>query len=64
MEDLSSLNMDEQHEEDKISDPDKDTLAGWMAAMWGRIFKKAVYDSNESSTDNDKTESESSDNSN
>jgi len=63
VEDLSSLNADEQHEEDEISDPDEDTLAGQMAAMRGGTVKKTVYDSDESSTDDDEAGSESSDDS-
>lgn len=58
------LNEDEQHEEDQISDPEEDTLAGQMAAMRGGAVKKVSYDSDESSTDDDEeAESESSDDS-
>jgi translocation protein SEC63 len=64
VEDLSLLNEDEKHEEDQISDPEEDTLAGQMAAMRGGTVKKLPYDSDESSTDDDKgAESESSDDS-
>ncbi|KAF8590268.1 hypothetical protein K439DRAFT_1657419 [Ramaria rubella] len=62
VEDLSLLNEDEQHEEDQISDPEEDTLAGQMAAMRGGSVKKVQDDSEESSTDDDEeTASESSD---
>ncbi|KAF8516677.1 Sec63 Brl domain-containing protein [Gautieria morchelliformis] len=64
VEDLSLLNEDEQHEEDQISDPEEDTLAGQMAAMRGGGVKKVAYGSDESSTDDDEeAESESSDDS-
>ncbi|KAF8516019.1 Sec63 Brl domain-containing protein [Hysterangium stoloniferum] len=53
VEDLSLLTADEQHQEDQISDPEEDTLAGQMAAMRGGSVKKIAYDSDESSTDDD-----------
>ena len=47
----------EQPDEDEISDPDEDTLAGQMAAMRGGKVKKRVEqgeDEDESSTDDDR----------
>lgn len=58
MEDFSALADDERDEEDDISDPDEDTLAGQMAAMRGEKVKRSAayqYDSDESSTDDDKS---------
>ncbi|KAG9016960.1 secretory subunit [Tulasnella sp. JGI-2019a] len=56
VEDLSALDDEELGEEDEISDPDEDTLAGQMAAMrGGKVKRSAVYDSDESSTDDDQS---------
>lgn len=56
VEDLSALDDEELGEEDDISDPDEDTLAGQMAAMRGEKVKRSpVYDSDESSTDDDQS---------
>ena len=66
MEDLSALSEEEQADEDEISEPDEDTLAGQMAAMRGeKVRRSAVhgsdYDSDESSTDDDKSSGEGTD---
>ncbi|KAG8865289.1 secretory subunit [Tulasnella sp. 330] len=56
VEDLSALDDEELGEEDEISDPDEDTLAGQMAAMrGGKVKRSAAYDSDESSTDDDQS---------
>ena len=39
IDDVSALNADEQGEEDDISDPDEDTIAGQMAMMRGGSVK-------------------------
>ncbi|KIM21614.1 hypothetical protein M408DRAFT_333359 [Serendipita vermifera MAFF 305830] len=66
VDDLSSLEADEQAIEDDISDPEEDSLAGQMAAMRGGKVKKSAYhgDSDEdgSTTDGDEdSDSDSSD---
>jgi translocation protein SEC63 len=49
---------DHGSDEDDISDPDEDTLAGQMAAMRGGSVKKnRSEESDESSTDDDKESS-------
>ncbi|KDQ14189.1 hypothetical protein BOTBODRAFT_132671 [Botryobasidium botryosum FD-172 SS1] len=54
IEDLSSLTADEQGEEDDISEPDEDSLAGQMAAFKGAPVKRRTDDSDdESTTDGD-----------
>lgn len=57
IEDISSLNADDQQSEDEISDPDEDTLAGQMAVMRGGAVKKRADEDEESdeesSTDDD-----------
>ncbi|TDL14651.1 hypothetical protein BD410DRAFT_757056 [Rickenella mellea] len=63
IDDVSSLNADEQGAEDEISDPEEDSLAGQMAAMRGGAVKKVAQDEDsdeESSTDDDKSSGESS----
>ncbi|KAI6009717.1 translocation protein sec63 [Pisolithus marmoratus] len=63
IDDVSALNVEEQHLEDEISDPEEDTLAGQMAAMRGGPVKRvpvAEEDSDDSSTD-DGDEGDSSD---
>ncbi|KAG8993435.1 secretory subunit [Tulasnella sp. 427] len=54
---------DEQDQEDEISEPDEDTLAGQMAAMRGEKVKKSPYhgDDDESSTDDDQSSGSDSD---
>ena len=63
IEDVSSLNADDQPSEDEISDPDEDTLAGQMAAMRGGAVKKPVEEDEESdeesSTDDDDSDNSS-----
>jgi translocation protein SEC63 len=64
---VSALNADErQSEDDDISEPDEDTLAGQMAAMRGGSVKKRVdededSDDESSGTDDDKSSNSSSD---
>jgi translocation protein SEC63 len=54
VEEFTALNADEQHQEDEISDPEEDSLAGQMAAMRGGSVKKRLGESDdESSTDED-----------
>ncbi len=53
-------------EEDDISDPDEDTLAGQMAAMRGEKVKRSPYhgeDDDESSTDDDQSDGDGTDSS-
>ncbi|KAJ7090585.1 Sec63 Brl domain-containing protein [Mycena crocata] len=65
IDDLSALTADEQGDEDEISDPDEDTIAGQMAAMRGGSVKKSTAEDEESdeesSTDDDKSSGDSSD---
>lgn len=65
IDDLSALTADEQGDEDEISDPDEDTIAGQMAAMRGGNVKKLTVEDEESdeesSTDDDKSSGSSSD---
>ncbi|KAF7317954.1 J domain-containing protein [Mycena kentingensis (nom. inval.)] len=56
IDDVSALNADEQGQEDEISDPEEDTIAGQMAMMRGGNVKKIAEDEesdDESSTDDD-----------
>ncbi|KAJ7636042.1 Sec63 Brl domain-containing protein [Mycena polygramma] len=59
IDDVSALTADEQGDEDEISDPDEDTIAGQMAAMRGGSVKKISAEDEESdeesSTDDDKS---------
>ncbi|KAF7309615.1 J domain-containing protein [Mycena indigotica] len=58
IDDVSALNADEQGEEDEISDPEEDTIAGQMAMMRGGSVKKIQEDEesdDESSTDDDES---------
>lgn len=56
VDDLDALEDSEVGEEDEISEPDEDTLAGQMAAMRGEKVKRSpIYDSDESSTDDDQS---------
>ncbi|ESK87828.1 translocation protein sec63 [Moniliophthora roreri MCA 2997] len=64
IDDASALNADEQGDEDEISDPEEDSLAGQMAAMRGGSVKKTQRDEEsdeESSTDDDQESDDSSD---
>ncbi|KAJ7746903.1 Sec63 Brl domain-containing protein [Mycena maculata] len=66
IDDLSALTADEQGDEDEISDPDEDTIAGQMVAMRGGAVKKSPTredeeSDEESSTDDDKSSGDSSD---
>ncbi|KAJ7460592.1 translocation protein sec63 [Mycena latifolia] len=64
IDDLSALNADEQADEDEISEPDEDTIAGQMTALRGGSVKKSTQDEEsdeESSTDDDKSSDSSSD---
>ncbi|KAJ7089651.1 Sec63 Brl domain-containing protein [Mycena belliarum] len=65
IDDLSALNDDEQDDEDEISEPDEDTIAGQMTALRGGSVKKAGQEDeesdDESSTDDDKSSDSSSD---
>jgi len=56
IDDTSVLGADEQGDEDEISDPGEDTLAGQMALMKGAAVKKVNDEESddESSTDDDK----------
>lgn len=56
IDDLSSLNADEQVSEDEISEPEEDSLAGQMAMMRGGTVKKRGDDDDsdeESGTDDE-----------
>ncbi|KAJ7224482.1 Sec63 Brl domain-containing protein [Mycena pura] len=48
IEDVSALKDDERGEEDEISEPEEDTIAGQMAAMRGGNVKKVTADDEES----------------
>ena len=63
VEDVSALGEDAQGEEDEISDPEEDSLAGQMAAMRGGAVKKARVESDDddSDTDGDEKANDSSD---
>ncbi|KAJ7132074.1 translocation protein sec63 [Mycena epipterygia] len=65
IDDLSALTAEEQGDEDEISDPDEDTIAGQMTAMRGGNVKKSTLEDQESdeesSTDDDKSSGSSSD---
>ncbi|KAI9511303.1 hypothetical protein F5148DRAFT_1146963, partial [Russula earlei] len=54
VEEFTALDVNEQHKEDEISDPEEDSLAGQMAAMRGGPVKKRQEESDDdSSTDDD-----------
>ncbi|KAJ7050551.1 Sec63 Brl domain-containing protein [Mycena amicta] len=59
IDDVSALNADERGEDDEISDPDEDTIAGQMAMMRGGNVKKIEAEEEESeeesSTDDDQS---------
>ncbi|KAJ6581236.1 Sec63 Brl domain-containing protein [Mycena capillaripes] len=65
IDDVSALTADEQGDEDEISDPEEDTIAGQMAAMRGGNVKKITAEDEESdeesSTDDDKSSGSDSD---
>ncbi|KAF8196701.1 Sec63 Brl domain-containing protein [Mycena galopus ATCC 62051] len=65
IDDVSALTADEQGDEDEISDPEEDTIAGQMAAMRGGSVKKITAEDEasdeESSTDDDKSSGSDSD---
>ncbi|KAF7356833.1 J domain-containing protein [Mycena venus] len=65
IDDVSALTADEQGDEDEISDPEEDTIAGQMAAMRGGSVKKIAAEDEESdeesSTDDDKSSGSDSD---
>ncbi|KAJ6485922.1 Sec63 Brl domain-containing protein [Mycena sanguinolenta] len=65
IDDVSALTADEQGEEDEISDPEEDTIAGQMAAMRGgkvqKISPEDEESDEESSTDDDKSSGSDSD---
>ena len=48
---------DQGSDDDEISDPDEDTLAGQMAAMRGGSVKKIRSEDDRGSTDDDKESS-------
>lgn len=57
IDDPSVLNTDDANDEDDISDPEEDSLAGQMALMRGGSVKKRGEESDdESSTDDDEDE--------
>jgi len=63
---LSALGEDAQGEEDEISEPEEDSLAGQMAAMRGGPVKKRQAESDDdedddSDTDGDEEDDDSSD---
>lgn len=62
---MSALGEDAQGEEDEISDPEEDSLAGQMAAMRGGSVKKNRAESDdeddESDTDGDEKSNDASD---
>lgn len=59
IDDVSALNTDERGAEDEISDPDEDSLAGQMAAMRGGNVKRRVDSDEDSSTNDDRSGSDS-----
>lgn len=65
IDDVSALNDDEKGEEDYISDPEEDSLAGQMAAMRGGSVKKispedaSDEEEEESGTDDDEKNNDS-----
>lgn len=65
IDDVSALNDDEKGEEDYISDPEEDSLAGQMAAMRGGSVKKirpedaSDEEDDESGTDDDEKKNDS-----
>jgi translocation protein SEC63 len=59
IEDAVALGPDAQWEEDEISEPDEDSLAGQMALMKGGAVKRDDDSNDESSTDGDENESDS-----
>lgn len=63
IDDVSALTADEQGDEDEISDPEEDTIAGQMAAMRGGSVKKSADEESdeESSTDDDESSGSDSD---
>jgi translocation protein SEC63 len=65
IDDVSALTAEEQGDEDEISDPDEDTIAGQMAQMRGGNVKKIGDEDQESdeesSTDDDKSSGSDSD---
>ncbi|KAJ7695116.1 Sec63 Brl domain-containing protein [Mycena rosella] len=65
IDDLSALTAEEQGDEDEISDPDEDSIAGQMTALRGGSVKKSSLEDEqsdeESSTDDDKSSGSSSD---
>ncbi|KAJ7743136.1 translocation protein sec63 [Mycena metata] len=63
IDDVSALTADERGDEDEISDPEEDTIAGQMAAMRGGSVKKSADEESdeESSTDDDESSGSSSD---
>ncbi|KAF7289535.1 J domain-containing protein [Mycena chlorophos] len=60
---VSALTEEEQGQDDEISDPEEDTIAGQMAMMRGGNVKKIVEEESddESSTDDDESDDDSSD---
>lgn len=50
---MSALGEDAQGEEDEISDPEEDSLAGQMAAMRGGSVKKSRVESDDEDDDSD-----------
>ncbi|KAJ6591853.1 Sec63 Brl domain-containing protein [Mycena vulgaris] len=65
IDDVSALTAEEQGDEDEISEPDEDTIAGQMTALRGGSAKKSTLEDEESdeesSTDDDKSSGDSSD---
>jgi len=53
IEDVSELGEDAEGQEDEISDPEEDSLAGQMAAMRGGAVKKSQVDSDDEDDDSD-----------
>ena len=61
IDELAALGPDAEWEEDEISEPDEDSLAGQMALMKGAAVKREANDesNDESSTDDDESDSDS-----